>query len=359
MEDDTYRRLARRLDAIPNGYPATESGVEVRILRKLFGETEARLAAEMRLSPEGVGEIAERAGVPEDEARDALRDMARRGLVRAVRGVGGLRFGLLPFVVGFYEGQLARLDRELAELVEAYFRESGFALGAHAPSVHRVIPVQEAIPLEIEVFPYESAAELLGAARSWAVGPCICRLQRSLLGEACDAPLEACLWFAPVEDAFRHTTVGRAISREEALGILRVAADAGLVHTTGNRREGLDYICNCCACCCGVLRGLVEGGHAAALTRSAFHAVAHGDLCVGCGDCEARCHFRAVRVDGGVAAVSEERCVGCGLCVAACPSGALRLERRPAFDAAAPPRDEAEWWARRAAERGIPLEDVL
>jgi electron transport complex protein RnfB len=45
MSQDVYRRLAERLDAIPNGFPATESGVELKLLAKIFAPEEAALAS--------------------------------------------------------------------------------------------------------------------------------------------------------------------------------------------------------------------------------------------------------------------------------------------------------------------------
>jgi len=123
--EDVYRQLARRLDSVPNGFPATESGVELRLLAKLFTPQEAALAAGMHLLYEPAEAIAARAGMEPQEAYRTLKDMARKGLIRARRGEGGLVFALLPFVVGIYEEQLRRMDAELAALMEEYFREIG------------------------------------------------------------------------------------------------------------------------------------------------------------------------------------------------------------------------------------------
>ena len=60
-----YRRLARRLDEIPNGFPETESGVELRLLAKLFTPAEAGMASVMRLEGETASAIADRASVDE------------------------------------------------------------------------------------------------------------------------------------------------------------------------------------------------------------------------------------------------------------------------------------------------------
>jgi len=231
MAEDVYRKLARRLDAIPNGFPATESGVELRLLAKIFTPQEAALASVMRLTREPAADIATRAGVDPDTAYRTLKGMARKGLIRAKKGEGQLTFGLMPFVVGIYEEQLLRMDAELATLFEQYYQETqGGGITRHAPPVHRVIPVEEAIPFDLEIFPYERATELLEGAKSWGVRDCICRVQQRLVGKGCDHPVENCLVFAPVESVFDHSEVDRAITKEEALRILHEAEETGLVH---------------------------------------------------------------------------------------------------------------------------------
>jgi hypothetical protein len=196
----------------------------------------------MNLSRESAETIAARAGVDPKVAYRTLKAMARKGQIRAGRKDGQLAFGLMPFVVGFYEEQLSRLDEELALLVEEYFHEGLRVLGGHAPSIHRVIPVEESIPAGIEIYPYEQATYLLENAQAWGVRDCICRLQQKLIGKGCDRPLESCLTFAPVPGVFDHSDTTRAISKDEALRILREAEDAGLVHSPGNFRDDHFYI---------------------------------------------------------------------------------------------------------------------
>jgi electron transport complex protein RnfB len=352
MQDDVYRELARQLDALPNGFPATETGVELRLLAKIFTLEEAGLASVMRPAHEPAADIAGRAGVAPKEALRLLKEMVRKGLVSVRKGDGHLLFGLRPFVVGFYEDQLPRMDEELAALFEHYYQDSRGGIVRDEPSVHRVIPVGEAISFDLEVFPYERASEMLEGAKAWGVSDCICRVQQRLVGKGCDRPVENCLVFAPVDGAFNHREVGRAITREEALQILRESEEAGLVHTTGNYRDGLRYICNCCTCCCGVLRGVAECGIPTAVARSDFRAVVDDASCTGCGDCVASCQFGALSVDD-VATVDYVRCVGCGLCAMACPAGALRLERRPAGETSLPPTDLDDWGEQRMQARGL------
>ncbi len=353
MSDDVYRKLAQRLDAIPNGFPPTESGVELRLLAKIFEPEEAALAAVMRLSREPAADIAARAGVDPQVAYRTLKAMARKGQIRAGRKDRQLAFGLLPFVVGIYEEQLPRIDEELALLFEEYFQEAQGTITRQAPPIHRVVPVEEAIPAGIEIYPYERASQLLENAKSWGVQDCICRVQQKLVGKGCDRPVENCLVFAPVEGAFDNREVTRAISKEEAFRILREAEDAGLVHSPGNFQDGHNYICNCCTCCCGVLRSVAEFGVPTAIARSSFVAVADADACAGCGDCLVRCQFGALAVPDDVCLVDAVRCVGCGLCVTVCPSEALHLEHRPPEEIGQPPANLWAWMDERARARGL------
>jgi ferredoxin len=357
--DEVYRKLAQRLDAIPNGFPATESGVELRLLAKMYEPDEAALAAVMKLTEETAGAIAARAGIDARRARRTLKQMVRKGLIRGGRGDNGLVFGLLPFAVGSYEAQLPRMDAEYAELFEQYYRESQSGFLYKGPSLQRVIPVQQAIAVDLEVFPYERATEMIGNAKSWAVRDCICRVQQKLVGKGCDAPIENCISFAPVEGAFDHTTVGRAIGKEEALRILQEAADAGLVHSAGNYRDDNHYICNCCTCCCGVLRAVAEFGMPTAIARSDFHMTVEEEACIACESCVEVCPFSALAVPGETCVVNDGRCVGCGVCAAACPVDALALRRRAPSEHVPVPVNRDAWMRERAERRGISLSDVL
>jgi ferredoxin len=361
MPDDVYRKLAQRLDAIPNGFSPTESGVELRLLAKIFTPNEAALASVMRLTPESAADIATRVGGEPDVTYGILKKMARQGLIRAKKGEDQLIFGLIPFIVGIYEEQLPRMDAELATLFEQYYQETGGGgrITQNIPAVHRVIPVEKSIPFELEIFPYERASELLEGAKSWGVRDCICRVQQQLVGQGCDHPVESCLVFAPVENAFDRSEATRTITKQEAFRVLRETEEAGLIHSAANHRNHPFYICNCCPCCCAIIRGVAEFGIPTAIARSDFHAAVDIAVCSGCGDCLERCQFKALSIPDDICLVDYARCVGCGLCAMACSIEALYLERRATGDVSPPPVDIKAWMVQRAEERNISIFDVL
>jgi len=351
--DTNYKLLAERLNALPNGFPPTDDGRELKLLAKLFTPEEAELAAQLTPSLETVEEIAARTGRDVEGARTQLKAMSRRGLIAAGKKDGGLGFRLMPFVVGIYEEQVGAMDAELARLFEDYFQSAFGKMLSVKPQFHRVIPVNETIRNPMEVRPFESAAEIVNAMQSWGVQDCICRKQKALIGEGCDHPIDVCMVFHPRPNAFENHPVIHALTHDEAMGTLRRAAEAGLVHSVSNNAEGVYYICNCCTCSCGILRGMAELGIANVVASSAFVNQVDEMLCNGCEDCIKSCQFNALSMDGLLAKVDAVRCTGCGVCVIACSTGALGLVRRPEEEVKPVPRTHADWGAQRIAERGL------
>lgn len=364
MKANPYKRLALRLDQLPNGYPATSDGAELRLLEELFTPEEAALAAELKLTLETPEEITSRlgnAGSVSDPGslKKSLKRMARKGLITAGKTESGMGFGLMPFVVGIYEMQINRIDAELASLFEAYYLQAFGEVMRIQPSFHRVVPIQETIQTDMEVLPFESANEIVNRAQSWAVFDCICRTQKALIGEPCKHPIETCMVLSPVSGSFDHSKTFRALSRDEALGTLHMAARAGLVHTVSNSKSGISYICNCCTCSCGLLRGMAELGIANVVVRSAFVNQVDPDLCMACETCVEYCQFEALALQDGLMRVNGQRCVGCGICVPACPEVALSLIRRPAEELPVVPESEHDWRIQRAQARGIDITELL
>jgi ferredoxin len=348
MNKNVYRRLAQRLDAMPNGFPATESGIELRLLAKIFTAEEAKVAATMTGTPESSSTIAAHLDLEFDTLGNILTEMVGKGLIFTGMKNDQRVFGLRPFIVGIYENQLPRIDSEMAGLFEQYYQETqGLADILRSPSVHRIIPVEKSLSFDLEIFPYERATELLEKAKSFGVRDCICRIQQHLIGHDCGHPVEVCLVFSPFEGTFDKSEVDRALTKEEAKYILRQASEAGLIHSTSNNRDENFYICNCCTCSCGVLRGVAEFGHLTAAAHSDFRSIVNTDLCVGCGECVEHCQFGALTVLNGICVVESDRCMGCGLCISTCPTDALQLKRLPAAESAPLPANPQEWASQR------------
>jgi len=349
--NDTYKQLAQELDNLPQGFPASDSGVELKILAKLFTPEEAALARHLKRDPQSVEAVALAGRLDKDSARDLLKSMVKKNLISFTKGDGVLHYKLLPFIVGFYEGQGGTIDTELAELVEQYFDEALHKVMNVKPSVHRVIPIEKTIPLDVEVMPYERASYYIDAAQAWGVIPCICRVQKQLVGKGCDHSVDNCLMLSSKPNAFNRSQKVKALSKDEALKILEDADKEGLIHSTGNHKEGVTYICNCCSCSCGVLRGMTEYGHLNAVGASDFLAVVDEELCSGCEVCVDRCHFKALHVPGDVCFVESKRCYGCGLCVSSCPTGAITLITKSVEFRESLALDESSWEQVRAEAR--------
>ncbi len=214
--------------------------------------------------------------------------------------------------------------------------------------------------MDMEVRPFESASGLVNGAQAWGVVDCICRKQKELIGDPCEHPLDVCMMLSEVPSAFDKNPVVRALTQDEAQSTLQRAADAGLVHSVSNNKEGLHYICNCCTCSCGILRGMTEIGVANVVAHSSYTNQVDDMLCNGCETCVDHCQFSALEMgDDAIVEVSSLRCVGCGICVPQCPSEALHMVMRPEDDLAILPETLKDWGAKRAADRGIKLADVM
>ena len=355
---DVYTRLAKKLDRLPQGFPATKSGVELRILRKIFAPEDAEMALRLKPMPETAEHIARRLGHPEDEMRAILDGLADRGQIGSFKLKGKQRYALMPFVVGIFEFQLSRMDRELAELCEEYAPHLANTLGGAGPPLARVVPVHRRLDSRATVLAYEDTRTMIEGARSFRVMDCICRVEKALQDEPCSHTLETCLAFSREENAYEGSPVGgRTITRDEALAVLESAENEGLVHCTYNFENDQMFVCNCCSCCCGFLRLLTEFEAPNGLVRSNWEAVIDEEICEVCGVCaNERCPVEAVaETDDGTYRVIGERCIGCGVCVETCPSEAMQLRPRPEPERTAPPRNIVDWSVQRTANRSGPL----
>ncbi len=349
MNDCVYERLAEALDKLPNGFPRTASNVEIRVLKKIFSLEEASLASQLSGSMESAEVIAKRIGLSPEEIEAKLLKMAKRGLLWRWKEGNTQLFRLAPFVVGIYEAQLEVMDHELAHLVEEYLGNGGAAgIMKPQPALHRVIPAQKAVKSEW-ILPYDDVKAILLSSKSFGLRDCICRVQQKQIGHECTFPLRTCLFFSSLETPPHRYTV----SQEEALAFLDKAEEIGLVHTVSNVMRGIGYVCNCCGCCCGILRGITEWGIEKSVAHANYYAAIDPNECVNCGTCRKRCQVHAISEKDGVSVVDRERCIGCGLCATGCPSEAAKLERKPDNEIVNPPVDFEAWEHDRLHNRGL------
>jgi Pyruvate/2-oxoacid:ferredoxin oxidoreductase delta subunit len=350
MATDVYERLATFLDDLPAGFPTTDAGL--RILRRLFTPEEAEFVTHLRMLAEPARVVARRAKVPVEEARRILQQMERKGLIFVEYAEGKEpEYMATHWAIGFYEFQVGRLDPEmipdLEEFDATWFDQTAWD---QVPQL-RTIPVGESIDAKLEVMPYERAANLVRAHDRLGVAPCICREERHLAGEGCDAPLEACLTMGSAATYYEVNGLGRTIDQAEALAILDMAEEKALVLQPSNAKDALN-ICICCGCCCGILTNVKRQPHPASFVHSAFVAALDTEACEGCGTCELRCQMEAIALDNGHAILDMDRCIGCGLCVPTCPSDALSLRRKPAAEQPYVPKDLDDNYIRLSQARG-------
>ena len=349
MNADAYEQLARVLDLLPGGFPRTRSGVELQLLKKIFSPEEGLVASNMTGTSETVDEIAKRANLPRGEIEERLKAMLSRGIIWGSKKDGILRFRLAPFIVGFYEEQWDVMDHELAHLCEQYWLEGGAeGIMRPEPALHRVVPAQRAVKTEF-ILPYDDVKQLILQAKSFELRDCICRKQQDLVGtRKCDFPLKVCLNFS-----VRERPVGpHSITQEEALKVLDQVEEIGLVHQVSNVATGVFYVCNCCGCCCGLLRGITQFGIEHSVAKANYYAVVDLEQCNGCGICEERCQVNACSVDD-VATIDLTKCLGCGLCVTGCPIEAVELKLRPDAEIIHPPENYKAWKQQRLRNRGL------
>ncbi len=353
--EQIYQRLADALNALPNGFPRTETGSDIKLLEFLYTPDEANLACELGIQWETSEEIAQRLNMLPKEALAGLFAMARQVKVLIDRQDGKYKFRLAPFIVGSYEASGDRMDPQLASLVEDYFNDGGvYGIMQPQPALHRVIPAVDSTDLEW-ILPYDNVLKILETAEVFRLQDCICRKQQKSLNSGCDAPLHNCLTFSTIA---RSPKPGD-ITKQEAIKIIDEAEKAGLVHSVSNVIDGLSYICNCCGCCCGILRGITKFGIENSMARANYEAVVDAPSCIGCKICLKRCQVAAIAIVDGKAVIDRDKCLGCGLCVSTCTTKAIKLLPRPLDEQVVPPKDFGTWEHDRLKNNGMTGEKPL
>jgi ferredoxin len=358
----SYLNLQKRLDQAPQGAPLSEA--LFRILEILFTKEEARLVSILPINLFTLEEAATLWKMPKNEARSVLDVLADKGILFDFTICDTQAYFLAPTMAGFFEFSLMRLDgrfdkRVLSELYYQYvnteeeFISSIFSL---EPSILRTYIQEDTIQEKdsIVVLDYERATHVINTATCITVGICYCRHKMEHLGKGCNNPQEVCLTFNKSAESLAKHKITRPVGKEEAHKILKECIELGLVQLGDNVQEAVNWICNCCSCCCVALQAYRKLGYNVNITTN-FVAKHNREACIGCGICVERCSVDAIRLckdDKGndYPAVDFERCIGCGVCVRFCPTECMVMERRK--NTAFVPRDSFERYVMDAIATG-------
>jgi Pyruvate/2-oxoacid:ferredoxin oxidoreductase delta subunit len=338
LEDDAlYRALQVHLDKTPMGFPPAESGADIRLLKHLFTPEEARIATYLTYSTYAVDDLDTiyRRMEPTDTSIEALEEvldgMASKGLLY-FKSEGGKKFyNNANWVVGIYEYQVDRLSKEFLQAVGEYNTEAfGKSFFSAKPTQLRVIPIQKSITPESPVAQYDDIRTLVESAEGPFVAiNCICRQSHALRGDPCKVTEreETCLGIGPFAKMYLSLGWGREISKEELIEIINQNEQEGLVLQPSNS-EKIEFICSCCGCCCGLLRGKGATPKPIEFFTTNFYSQVDHDLCSQCGTCVDLCQMKALSFQDDLLMVNLDRCIGCGVCVANCPEEAITLLKR-------------------------------
>jgi Pyruvate/2-oxoacid:ferredoxin oxidoreductase delta subunit len=338
QNDQVYIKLQKHLDNQPVGFPATKTGVEIRILKHIFTPEEAEIASFLSYKFEPVEIIHSRVEhlvASSEELEKILDGIQKKGGVEFKTKNGKKHYCNAPLVIGMYEFQLNRLTPEFMKDFDDYTSDKNFGiefLSTELPQM-RTIPVAKSIKPQHNVSTFDEVTTLLQQAEEpFAIMECICRKKKSIEGNSCDVTerKETCLAIGSMADMALLSGNGREISRNEAMAIIDQNQKQGLVLQPSNT-EKAEFICSCCGCCCGMLDLHKNIPKPLDFWASNFQAVVDTETCEGCGTCEEWCQVGAVSAseNNQHAVVDLNRCLGCGVCVSNCPTESISLVKNP------------------------------
>ncbi len=338
-DDEIYIKLQKHLNNQTIGFPATRSGVEIRILKHIFTPQEAEITTYLTFKSEPLetvfNKVKHLVKSPEELAKlfDCIQ---KNGGIESKMKDGKKYYCNTPLVVGMYEMQLDRLTPEFIKDFDEYTTDKKFGidfLSTELPQM-RTIPIGESIYPQLNVSTFDEVTALLQRAEApFVVAECICRKRKALEGQPCKVTdrTETCIALGDMAQTALLCGIGREISRDEAVSIIEQNQKQGLVLQPSNT-EMVESICSCCGCCCGMLSIQRVLPKPLDYWASNFHAVVEMDACDGCGVCEKRCQVGAVHISekSKIAVVDLNRCIGCGLCVSTCHREAISLVKKTA-----------------------------
>ncbi len=336
-EEAIYRKLQEHLNTLPIGYPKTESGVEIRLLKHVFTPKEAVIATKLRFIPDPIEAIYRRVKKKVktiEELEGILYHIYEKGGIRIKREKLGDKTVKLYqnafLAVGMFEYQVKRLTKEYFEdflqyMDEAYRDE----LVSTKINQLRTIPIEKSIDVVHNIASYDQLEILLESASRISVMPCVCRKGQDLIGEPCKQTKMRELCFV-LNDSVEHVLElgwGREITKDEAREIFKKVQEDGLIIQPGNTVDP-SYICCCCGCCCCVTTNLKKLENPWDLITTNYFAEVDADLCIGCETCLDRCQMEAIKMYDSLAQVDKKRCIGCGNCIPTCPEEAITLIKK-------------------------------
>ena len=346
LKNNSYVSFSERLNRFPQGAPPTE--LLFQILKVLVSEKEAELLATIPIKPFTARKAARIWKMSESEARTVLDELASRAVLVDIPRDGETRYVLPPPMAGFFEFSMMRYRRDvdqkrLGELfyqymnVEEDFVRELFTNGE--TQLGRTFVNEPALGEDdaLHVLDYERATEVVRSASHMGVGVCYCRHKMEHVGRACDAPMDICMTFNSSAASLIKSGYARRVEVGEGLELLQQAWENNLVQFGENVRERVNFICNCCGCCC---EAMIAQRKFAALnpihTTNFLPEIDSGD-CSGCGKCVAACPVEAMtlvsandphRPTRKLAKLDPDICLGCGVCVRVCPSSSIQLAAR-------------------------------
>jgi Na+-translocating ferredoxin:NAD+ oxidoreductase subunit B len=350
MSEQIFTELREFMHSLAGGFPPSDTGVEIKLLKKMFTAEEAELTMKLKEVPESVSDIAGRIGVDEAELAKQLEDMALKGIIFRVREGDERLYRAYHFLVGLYEFQLPHLDKEFAELFEEYLPYFGMGMAEVKSGQMRTIPLGSAVDAEGGVATYNNVRELIKDKQFISVQDCICRKEQALLGNECDYPKEICIGFDDFARFYVDNGMGRQIDMDETLKLLEKAEEAGLVLMPTNSQD-VEAICCCCSCCCPNLRFAKMMERPIDMVRTHYLSKIDPDLCTACEECIDRCPMDAIKLDDSVSKIIDGRCIGCGVCIPTCADEAITLELIPGMEV--PPADFEATFQQIRDERGL------
>ncbi len=341
-----YESLVKRLNKSPQGAPPSD--LLFKILALLFSEKEASLVALLPIRPFTAGTAARAWKMKAAEARKILDMLSSRAVLLDIAGRKRQYYVLPPPMAGFFEFSLMRLRGDIDQklLSELYYQyitvEEDFIknLFTHGETQLGRTFVHEPVLSygnALHVMDYERASEVVKTASHRGIGLCYCRHKMSHMDRSCAAPMDICMTFNTTASSLIKNGFARAVDVGEGLDLLQMAYENNLVQFGENVRNRVNFICNCCGCCCEAMIAARRFGHLHPVHTTNFLPVVEERTCTGCGECAALCPVEAMSLVSAndpakprkkKARVDESLCLGCGICVRGCRTKSLRLKSK-------------------------------